>query len=130
MRPLLIDESSKARVRELRAFAQGNVYRPGQSETIPGDDARHVVKFFQGYRCVFSYTEHGGKMYRHLSVSVDGEQFAHPIAAFTLATEFGFTGWEPAMGEQLPPVWMARINKEEHCVVLIQELSLKKCEPA
>ena len=122
MRPLLLDNEAKGRIAEVVKFAGSNVYRPGLSETIPGDDARHVVEIFMGYRAVFSLTEGPDALYRHLTLSVVGEHYPNPIAAFTIADAFGFTGWKIEMGEQPPSDWMGDVNAEDHCVTLLQRI--------
>jgi hypothetical protein len=120
MRPLFIDKETKGRITEVVKFAQGNLYRPGLSETMPGDDARHIVYIFRGYRAVFSFTEGPDGLYRHLTVSVDGSGYPNPIAAFTLASEFGFTGWKMEHGGTMPGDWMGGRDEEEHCITLLQ----------
>jgi len=124
VRPLIIDERQKAKAREIVDFALSNLYYPGKSETIPGQDARHVLNVPVGYRCVFSITiDPDGGQWRHLSISVPRrEKYPHPFAAFTIAKElFGFTGWD---GEsEIPPEdWRLAIQKEDNCVVLAQKL--------
>jgi hypothetical protein len=123
MRPLLLDNEAKAKIAEVVKFAEGNHYRPGLSETIPGDDARHVVEIFHGFRAVFSFTEGPDELYRHLTISVAGEKYPNPIAAFMIADAFGFTGWKIEMGEQPPSDWMGDVNYEDHCVTLLQKTS-------
>jgi len=126
VRPLIIGEGEKAKAKEVVGFAQTNLYHPFQSETIPGDDPRHVVTIPVGYRCVFSITvDPEGNHWRHLSISVPRrEKYPHPFAAFTLAKElFGFSGWD-GKSETPPPLldWQMAIQKEDNCVVLAQEL--------
>jgi hypothetical protein len=100
MRPFIIDDTTRARVAEVVVFAQGNWYRPGQSENPPGDDPRHTIVFPFGYRCVFSITYFRGKSFRHL---------------------FGFTGWSVDIGGDAPADWMLDINQAEHCCVVVQD---------
>jgi hypothetical protein len=123
MRPLVLDTELKKRILEVVQFARGNIYRPGFSENAPGDDARHVVAIFKGYWAVFSFTEDPHDppdLYRHLTISVDGPNYPSPLAAFMIAEAFGFTGWKMEMGEKMPADWMGNVNKEEHCVILLQ----------
>jgi hypothetical protein len=121
MRPLVLDNETRKHIGEVLTFAKENHYRPGLSENVPGDDARHVVAIFKGYWAVFSFTEGpDGGLYRHLTVSVDGPNYPSPLAAFTIAEAFGFTGWTLEMGEKLPGDWMGDVNKEDHCVTIIQ----------
>jgi hypothetical protein len=120
MRPLIIDKEAERRIAEVVKFARGNVYRPGLSENAPGDDARHVVEIFKGFRAVFSFTEGPDWVYRHLTVSVDSPSYPNPIATFTIADAFGFTGWKLEMGEQPASDWMGDVNRKDHCVTLLQ----------
>ena len=121
MRPLVIDETARARVHEVETFAFANWYRPGQSENPPGDDSRHVVEL-NTYRCVFSYTlAPDDELWRHLSISVPSKNFPHPFAVFTIAELFGFTGWDGKTIEA-PEDWMVATHKVEHCVVAAQKV--------
>ena len=123
MRPLMLDNETKKRIAEVVAFARGNLYRPGLSETIPGDDARHVVRISFGFRAVFSFTEGPDGLYRHLTISVDDEaKYPNPIADFMIADAFGFTGWKIEMGEKPPPGWMGTADEEDHCITLLQQV--------
>jgi hypothetical protein len=123
MRPLMLDNEAKKRIAEVVKFAGEDIYRPGLSETIPGDDARHVVSIFMGFRAVFSLTEGPDGLYRHLSLSVDDEgKYPHPLATFLIADAFGFTGWKLEMGDRPPPGWMGDANEEDHCITLLQRV--------
>jgi hypothetical protein len=119
----MIDDEAKKRVAEVLEFARGNLYRPGKSENVPGDDSRHVVYFFLGFRAVFSFTEGPDGLYRHLTVSVDNGKYPSPLAAFMIADAFGFTGWKLEMGENPPPGWMGNVDEEDSCVTLFQRVS-------
>jgi hypothetical protein len=123
MRPLLISDEVKARVKEVVDFASGNFYYPGKSETIPGDDPRHVVEIPVHYRCVFSLTvDPKGKSWRHLSVSIPKkEKYPHPVSTFVIAALFGFTGYDidhPSAAP--PPDWFFNLNQEDNCVIVAQ----------
>jgi hypothetical protein len=121
MRPLVIDQSAKAKVAEVEEFAFSNWYYPGRSENPPGDDPRHVLEL-NTYRCVFSYTmSPHGDLYRHLSVSVPSEKYPNPFAVFVIAELFGFTGWDGKTIDY-PADWEAGVNKTEHCVVVVQKI--------
>jgi hypothetical protein len=121
---MVIDNEAKKRIAEVLKFAPENIYRPGLSETIPGDDPRHIVRIFKGFRCVYSLTEGpAGNLYRHLTISIDGKDYPNPIAAFMIASEFGFTGWKIEMGDQPAADWMGDANEEEHCITLLQKVS-------
>lgn len=120
MRALIIDEETRAKVSAVEEFADSNWYRPGRSETVPGDDPRHTV-MLNTYRCVFSYTAMRGALFRHLSVSVPSDKFPNPIAVYAIAELFGFTGWD-GQSEEPPETWMLNVNKVEHCIVVAQEI--------
>jgi hypothetical protein len=129
MRPLMLDNEAKKRIAEVVKFAKSDIYRPGLSETIPGDDARHVVEIFNGFRAVFSFTEDPeGGLYRHLTISVDGPTYPNPIAAFLIADAFGFTDWKIGMGERMPPDWMGDANQEDRCITLLQRVKKEGTE--
>jgi hypothetical protein len=126
MRPLLVSDEVKVRVKEVVDFALGNLYHPGKSETIPGDDPRHTVEIPVRYRCVFSITvDPEGKPWRHLSISIPKkEKYPNPISAFVIAALFGFTGYNIDHPQvEPPPDWFFDLNREDHCVVLAQPLS-------
>lgn len=94
-------------------------YRPGKDSRVPGDDFRFVANL-NSYRCVFTITETpDGSAMRHLSISVPSEDYPNPFAAYTIAELFGFAGWD-GKTQDLPESWIARVNKEEHCIVLAQ----------
>lgn len=120
MRPLLIDEHAKLQVQRVRDFAidPKHWYRPNKDARVPGDDYRFVANL-NSYRCVFTITEQNGVAWRHLSISVPSENFPHPIAAYTIAELFGFTGWD-GKSEVPPESWSGALNKDEHCIVLGQ----------
>jgi hypothetical protein len=119
MRPLVIDEETRAKVCAVEEFAYSNWYRPGQSELVPGDDPRHTV-LLNTYRCVFSYTKMRSELFRHLSVSVPSAKYPHPYAVWTIAELFGFTGWDGKSPGGAPD-WLAQPNKEEHCITVAQK---------
>jgi hypothetical protein len=126
MRVLVIDEEAKAKVKAVRDFAEksGNYYIVGKGgfsmQRPPGDDPRHVCKLADGFRCVFSMTVADGTLWRHFSVSVPGEKYPNPIAAFTLAGMFGFTGWD-GKSEKPSEEWLIKISPEEHCIVIAEK---------
>jgi hypothetical protein len=119
LRPLIIDETVKSRVREIVAFAEKNLYYPGKSETIPGNDPRHTVNLLS-YRCVFSLTvDPAGDVFRHLSVSIPDKNYPHPYVFFAIAELFGFTGWD---GRSLKPPsdWAIGPHEDDRCIVAAQ----------
>jgi hypothetical protein len=124
MRPLLIDDAAKAEVKRVRDHAEAlaNLYRPGITQKVPGDDPSFCAHLHHGFRCVFTITEMQGIRYRHLTISVTGEKYPNPIAAYTIAELFGFEGWD-GRSEEPPPHWQGGVNQREHCVVLAEALS-------
>ena len=120
LRPLVIDEEVKALVGEVVSFAEGNHYYPGKSEIIPGDDPRHTVQLLS-YRCVFSVTHFPSEPLpmRHLSVSIPGTRYPHPLVFCAIAELFGFTGWD-GKSERPPAEWLVVIQKEDHCITAVQ----------
>src|SRR5579864_2339541 len=94
MRPLIVDNRSRAAVAAVLAFASRpeNHYVPGRSETAPGDIPQHCAQIAVGFRCVFSMTAYRGKLFRHLSVSVTGDKLPSSEAVAEIAHLFGFIG--------------------------------------
>jgi len=121
MRPLLIDDEARARVREVLSFASKNWYRLGRSEIVPGDDPRHTV-LLNTYRCVFSYTlDPHDNLWRHLSISVPSKDLPNPFAFYSIAELFDFTGWDGKSIEPPPEGWILGVNKQEHCITAVQK---------
>lgn len=135
MRALVIDEGVQDRIREVLYFAMAvpNHYRPFEGKDtalkIPGDDPRYVALVPQGYKAVFTLTEdREGKLWRHLSVSVPGGKYPNPFAVWTIATKFGFEGWD---GISLTPPKNWVFNRDDgagkRCVVVGTRYA--PCEP-
>lgn len=118
MRPLIIDDAARMNVRRVLSHADKNPFVPGVSPT-PGDDDRFVANL-DTYRCVFTYTHLDGAVWRHLSISVPGNDYPNPFAAFTIADLFGFTGWDQLTVEPPPREWEIVVQRREHCIVLAQ----------
>lgn len=123
MRALVIDDAAKAIVKRIVEFAElpQNWYllsrgRPVASG-IPGNDARYGCKL-NSYKCVFSITNDGREIWRHLSISVPSANYPNPFAVYTIAELFGFQGWN-GVTEDLPANWQVAVNTQEHCVVVI-----------
>lgn len=125
MRLLVIEPETRRQAAHLMDFASKNIYRPEAAAKVPGDDERFVLKIKMGYRCVFTYTAVKGKLYRHLSISVNGPNYPHPGAVGKIAELFEFTGAgvsaEISSG-QFPPTWILHMNTQEHCIVVAEEL--------
>lgn len=128
MRRLLIDDALREACSRLRAHAHdpAHWYRLGKSTVVPGDMPEHVLSLPEGFRVVFSVTEapeYRPRPFRHLSVSVDGPNYPHPIAVWTLADLLGFTGAEMTDAVVVGPgPWAMDIDKTEHCIVVQQPL--------
>lgn len=118
MRLLKIDDEARAKVQQVIAWAKEHPYR---GDFVPGDDP-HFVAHLDSYRCVFTFTQHGGKIYRHLSVSVPSTKYPNPIAAFTIAELFGFTGFDQSNPSKPASDWDIDINDRDHCIVMAQRI--------
>ena len=121
MRALLIDDAAKREVQRVLDYAcdPANWYRPGVSKSVPGFLAEFKT-VLSTYRCVFTITKFpDGNIFRHLSISVPSENYPNPFAAYTIAQLFGFTGWDEKSQEP-PDSWMLNVDKNEHCIVLMQ----------
>lgn len=120
MRALVIDDNARAQVERvlLHALDPAHWYKPRKDARVPGDDARFVCQL-NTYRCVFTITEDSaGRTWRHLSISVPSSNYPSPLAAFTIAELFGFTGWD---GKTTRPPWALRVDVDDHCIALGQE---------
>lgn len=118
--PLVIGPEQKERADRLVRFAKEHPYDPSK-DSVPGDNPNFVLRL-NDYRCVFTFTQAHGAVYRHLSISVPSPTgFPSPTAAFEIAALLGFKGWSP--GDALPPSdWQVGLNHEEHCAVLAQRV--------
>jgi len=101
-------------------------YRPERGDAPPGDKTEHEV-IIGNTRSVFSWTEHPEQgVYRHLSVSVAGGKWPHPIVVWTLAHMFGFTGAEEladtGVVRDRAEGWGVDVNDEEQCIVVIERV--------
>lgn len=118
MRALLIDEHAKAAVKKVLDYAAAHPYYLPAAGIVPGDDPRYVAHL-SSYHCVFTFTNVHGEVWRHLTISVPSENYPNPIAAYTIAELFGFTGWDQKSADP-PTGWQIAVNKDEHCIVLAQ----------
>lgn len=125
MSALLIDEEAKANVKAVLDFAsrRENWWSLGKG-TPPGDKPEHTTQLTH-FRCVYSVTLLDGKPNRHLSVSID-KNLPHPIAVFSIAKLFGFTGGkEEGVGEDAVWVgpgkdWQIGPHQVERAVIVVQ----------
>lgn len=132
MRALVIGPEERAATVKVVAYAMEpeHWYRLPLPEGGPvaGDNPNFVVTIPMGYRCVFTWTEHENRLWRHLTVSVDSDKYPSPEAVVEIARLFGFTGAED---EALPRIetmmaehgWLMSIgHRGEHCIALAQAL--------
>lgn len=120
VRALIIDDDARASAARVLSHAEKHHYSPGQKP--PGDDDRFVARLGT-YRAVFSFTHADGTLWRHLSVSVPAKgKLPNPVAVFTIAKLFGFTGYDEAAPFKPAPDWGVNVNDDEHCVVVAQAL--------
>lgn len=122
LRPLVLDDAAKAEAARVVAYAMDHPYRPRAGGRPPGDDPGHVA-MLNTYRAVFSFTELSGATFRHLTVSVPGERYPNPAAAFAIADLFGFTGWDQRTIDRPPDSWGIEVKPAEHCVSLVQKIA-------
>jgi hypothetical protein len=129
-RQLIIDETVKAEIARVVRYADAHWYRPARGEPHPTMNPAHEVTFPFGWRCVFSYTlreneKVRGQLYRQLLVSLtvvgDPDCYPSPIAFFTIAELFGFTGRKLTDGIKIPEDWFVDINREERSIMILQE---------
>ena len=119
MRPLVIGPEDKEVANRLMEFASKpeNLYRVGETRTTPGDDPRYVIKLFQGFRAVFTHTLLAdGRLYRHLSISVDKKnKLPHPAAVVAIAHLLGLEGGLKD--------WQVEPNRLESCITVVQQIT-------
>lgn len=133
-------DETRAQIAQLKATAEQtrHWYVVGQSACPPGDLPRHVLILSQ-MKCVFSITvmnsPAGCQTYRHASFSLPEESGAKtpsPIAIFTVAHMFGFTGGEvsPASDDDfevvLSPAKHWLIGVKDGVVTLGEALGLEE----
>lgn len=126
MRGLILTDAVRQQVRDQAAWADRpeNWYRPDGDQQPPGDNPAYTLLIEVGFRAVYTTTVIKGDRFRHLSISVDGPKYPNQIAAFTIATMFGFTGGAEDRGATLAPGddWMMQVSEEEHCIIFGQKV--------
>lgn len=98
-RPLLIGANERAEIARVLKYAETHRFSPADLIRIvngaappSGDNAEHTCHIPIGYRVVYSEEFHKKKLMRYLSISLlDSNQLPHPIAAYEIAREFGFS---------------------------------------
>jgi hypothetical protein len=130
LRALELGDASRQRAHEVALYAarHENWYRPRVSTWVPGDRPEHVADLGD-FRCAFSYSVTQGTLYRQLSISTRGPTgpgLPAPIAVWTIASWFGFTGAAASaegLVERPAGDWMFRpVTVPFKCVVLAQEI--------
>ena len=120
MRALLIDDEARRKVGAVVSYAMDHPYHPGHS--VPGDNPNYVAQLNE-YKAVFTFTHIGGRVLRHLSISVPKEgNYPNPIAAFMIAELFGFTNYDQGHPDVPGVDWAINVNKKENCVIIAQEI--------
>jgi hypothetical protein len=128
MRALIIGPDQKAAIAKVVAHAmEPDHFYHAASGQIPGDDPNFVAHVPVGFRCVFTLTKHGGKLFRHLTVSVpDKDRFPSPEAMIALAREFGFTTSDDSFdltARLERDRWLISEGHEgENCMVAVQPI--------
>ncbi len=98
VRPLVISEAERARVREVREYAEHHrypaaevLYLMSHPERAPGLNPERAMVFPLGYRCVFTIEEQPCGWCRHLSVNVmEKKLLPSREAVAELCRQFGF----------------------------------------
>jgi hypothetical protein len=125
LRALVIDETAMVEVTRVLGFAnkRENYFVPGNTPFVPGDRDEYVA-MLGTYRCVFTVTLMNDRMYRHLSISIP-EKLPNPIAAFTIARMFGFTGGsvDDEVVTEPSEEWQIGLDEKRVVVVLAQEIA-------
>ena len=119
IRPLIIDDVAKATAQKVVEYARVHPYYLPSDGIMPGDNPGHVCAL-DTYRCVFTFTHVDKKVWRHLSISIPGRDYPNPFSVWTITELFGFTGWDGKSFDR-PDSWLVDINKQEHCIVVVQE---------
>lgn len=121
-RALLIDPAVRSKIDEQRAWADlpQNWYHPERGNgDSPGDDPAYVLILEVGFRVVYTHTVMKDKHYRHISISIAGQKYPNPMACYTIAGLFGFTGGKRQGSEENPittepgPDWLMDANKRD-----------------
>jgi hypothetical protein len=124
VRPFIVDDELRSRIQAIKAYASLHPYIPGET-IVPGDLPEHVLNTDFGYRAVFSYTRTPKGFYRDFSFSVEESgKYPNEFVTYTLATLFGFTGWDGETIVPPPPSWMLAIDLHYDAIRIVQE-----CQP-
>lgn len=120
---LPVTEELKEQVRRVVEYATAscNHYDVASGQKPPQENPNHVIQIHL-YRCLFSISiDPENKAWRHLQISVAQKgQFVAPVVALTIASMFGFTGWD-GRSPKPPRDWAGTVDKEANAVLLFQE---------
>lgn len=119
MRPMLIGPHVRERIAEVIAYAEAHRFSLHDlhrimvhPEQAAGTNPAFVVEVPMGFKVVFTIEEQPMGLSRHLSVSVDGENWPNEIAVQELGREFGFkTPYEK---------WLKYLEKESRAVSVLE----------
>lgn len=131
MSVLLMGPELREAVARVRAHAEhrGNWYEPCVGSVVPGDTPVHTVRSGT-IKAVFTWTlTQDTRILRHLSVSTatgGAETYPAPLAVFTIAHLFGFTGAQAddnGLVHSSPKHWTVGGVRAEQCIMVLEELS-------
>jgi hypothetical protein len=128
MRALVIGETEKAKIAELRQTAAANVMDAAAMRTASGKDIRAYrqmmeelsIELPRGFLVTYSHDRHPDPygVVRHISVSVDrANRVPHPAAVDMILEAFGM---QP-IGESVS-VWIEDVGKREKAINVVQRL--------
>lgn len=97
MRPVVLDDAVKARIKEVIAYAREHRTTLDQMKAIMadpklcvGDRTEYEVMIQFGVRVVYSIEQHPGGWFHHVSISVNRPgKYIHPIVADEILALFG-----------------------------------------
>ena len=122
VRPFIVDDELKERVREIEAYARAHPYIPGET-VVPGESPEYVLETPFGYRAVFSYTRTPNGLYRDFSFGVDEPgKYPNEFVTYTLAALFGFTGWDGETIVPAPEEWVLAKDPHYDAIRIVQEI--------
>lgn len=138
LRALIIDDEVRRAINAIvvhaadpRHWYDAQDRSDGWIDRLPGNNAQHSIHIIDGYRCVFSYTRGATKkIYRHLSIGVDGGAFPNSVAVYELSKLFGFAG-ETTQAAQgvFPWGWMLEVKRgdqlDDNCIVVAQDTGIR-----
>ena len=79
---------------------------------------------FQAHKVVFTVTQMGDLACRHMSISVSGGLYPHPVIIYTICTLLGFTGGKYENGITAGPGedWsILNMHTPRKCAIVAQE---------